>query len=32
MTDGRGGKTINEYNGSHQVISQKDPTERTTDF
>jgi RHS repeat-associated protein len=27
MTDGRGGKTINEYNEAHQVISQQDPLE-----
>lgn len=32
MTDGRGGKTINEYNGSHQVISQTDPAKRTLTF
>jgi RHS repeat-associated protein len=32
LTDGRGGKTINEYNGSHQVISQEDPAERTLTF
>jgi RHS repeat-associated protein len=32
MTDGRGGKTINEYNGSHQVVSQKDPAEHTLTF
>lgn len=32
MTDGRGGKTIDEYNASHQVISQKDPLERTLSF
>jgi RHS repeat-associated protein len=25
MTDGRGGKTVNEYNGSHQAIKQTDP-------
>ncbi len=25
MTDGRGGKTVNEYNGSHQVTKQTDP-------
>ena len=29
MTDGRGGKTINEYNGSHQVIKQTDPRGHT---
>ena len=32
MTDGRGGKTINEYNSSHQVISQTDPAKRTLTF
>lgn len=32
MTDGRGGKTINEYNGANQVTSQKDPTEHTVTF
>ncbi len=32
MTDGRGGKTINEYNGSHQVINQKDPPNTTLTF
>jgi RHS repeat-associated protein len=32
MTDGRGGKTINEYNGAHQVIKQKDPAEHTLKF
>jgi RHS repeat-associated protein len=32
LTDGRGGKTVNEYNGSNQVISQTDPTERTLTF
>ena len=32
MTDGRGGKTINEYNSSHQVVSQTDPAERTLKF
>jgi len=32
VTDGRGGKTVNEYNGSHQVISQKDPAEHTLTF
>jgi RHS repeat-associated protein len=32
MIDGRSGKTINEYNGSHQVISQKDPMEHTLSF
>jgi RHS repeat-associated protein len=25
MVDGRGGKTVNEYNGSHQVTMQQDP-------
>jgi YD repeat-containing protein len=29
MTDGRGGKTINEYDGSSRVVSQTDPAERT---
>ena len=32
LVDGRGGKTINEYNTSHQVISQKDAMERLTKF
>ncbi|MGH2854111.1 MAG: DUF6531 domain-containing protein [Solirubrobacteraceae bacterium] len=32
MTDGRGGKTVNEYNGSHQLVSQADPMKRTTTF
>lgn len=32
VTDGRGGKTVNEYNGSHQVTSQKDPAEHTLTF
>ena len=32
MIDGRAGKTINEYNASHQVSSQKDPMERTLTF
>jgi RHS repeat-associated protein len=32
MTDGRGGKTVNEYNGAHQVVSQTDPAERTLTF
>ena len=32
MTDGRGGKTINEYNGSHQVIKQTDPAGRELSF
>jgi RHS repeat-associated protein len=32
MIDGRGGKTINEYNGAHQVILQKDPAEHTLTF
>ena len=32
MIDGRAGKTINEYNASHQVISQKNPMERTLTF
>lgn len=29
LVDGRGGKTINSYNGAHQVISQKDPMGHT---
>jgi RHS repeat-associated protein len=32
MTDGRGGKTINEYNGSHQVTLQKDPAGHELSF
>jgi RHS repeat-associated protein len=32
MTDGRGGKTVNEYNGSHQVIKQTDPAAHTLTF
>jgi RHS repeat-associated protein len=32
MIDGRAGKTVNEYNGAHQVISQKDPAERILMF
>jgi RHS repeat-associated protein len=32
LTDGRGGKTINEYNISHQVISQEDPAGHTLTF
>jgi RHS repeat-associated protein len=32
MTDGRGGALVMEYNGSHQVISQKDPMSRTQTF
>jgi RHS repeat-associated protein len=32
MTDGRGGKTINEYNGSHQVTSQTDPLKHVMTF
>jgi RHS repeat-associated protein len=32
VTDGRGGKTLNEYNGAHQVIKQKDPAEHTLTF
>ena len=32
MTDGRGGKTVNEYNGAHQVVSQTDPAEQTLTF
>ncbi len=32
MTDGRGGKIVNEYNGAHQVVSQEDPAEHTSSF
>lgn len=32
MTDGRGGKTVNEYNAAHQLTLQKDPAERTLGF
>ena len=32
LTDGRGGKTVNEYNGSNQVSSQKDPAGHTLTF
>jgi RHS repeat-associated protein len=32
MTDGRGGKTVNEYNGSNQVTSQEDPAGHITTF
>lgn len=32
MVDGRGGRTVNEYNSAHQVISQKDPAERKLKF
>jgi RHS repeat-associated protein len=32
MLDGREGKTVNEYNGSHQVIKQKDPAGHTLKF
>ncbi len=32
VLDGREGKTINEYNGSHQVIKQKDPAGHTLKF
>jgi RHS repeat-associated protein len=32
VTDGRGGKTINEYDGSNRVISQTDPAGRTLTF
>ena len=32
MIDGRGGKTINEYNGAHQVTLQTDPAERKLKF
>ncbi len=32
LTDGRGGKTLNEYNGSHQVVSQTDPLKHVLTF
>ncbi len=32
MLDGREGKTVNEYNGSHQVVKQKDPAGHTLKF
>jgi RHS repeat-associated protein len=32
MVDGREGKTTNEYNGSHQVVKQKDPAGHTLKF
>ncbi len=32
LTDGRGGLTVNEYNGSHQVIKQTDPMKRELGF
>ncbi|HEX5525990.1 MAG TPA: RHS repeat-associated core domain-containing protein [Solirubrobacterales bacterium] len=32
VTDGRGGKTTDEYDGSNRVISQTDPAGRTTTF
>lgn len=32
MTNGRGGKTKNEYDGSNRVISQTDPAEHTITF
>jgi RHS repeat-associated protein len=32
MIDGRGGKTLNEYNGSNQVTSQTDPAKHTLRF
>ena len=32
MTDGRSGKTVNEYNGSNQVTSQEDPMGHITTF
>jgi RHS repeat-associated protein len=32
LIDGREGKTSNEYNGSHQVIKQKDPAGHTLNF
>jgi RHS repeat-associated protein len=32
MVDGRGGKTINEYNGARQVVSQTDPLKHLLSF
>jgi RHS repeat-associated protein len=32
MTDGRGGKTVNEYNSAHQVIKQTDPLKHELSF
>jgi YD repeat-containing protein len=32
LTDGRGGKTLNEYNSSHQVTLQTDPLKRELKF
>jgi RHS repeat-associated protein len=32
LTDGRAGKTVNEYNGFHQVTLQKDPAGRELSF
>jgi RHS repeat-associated protein len=32
LTDGRGGKTINEYNAAHQVVSQTDPLKHLLTF
>jgi RHS repeat-associated protein len=32
MIDGRGGKTINEYNGANQVVAQTDPAKHTLRF
>jgi RHS repeat-associated protein len=32
MTDGRGGKTVNEYDGSHRVVSQLDPLKHKLTF
>jgi RHS repeat-associated protein len=32
LTDGRGGKTVNEYSASHQVTLQKDPAGRELGF
>lgn len=32
ITDGRGGKTTDEYDGSNRVVSQTDPAGRTTTF
>jgi RHS repeat-associated protein len=32
LTDGRGGKTTNEYNSAHQVVSQTDPLKHVLSF
>jgi RHS repeat-associated protein len=32
LIDGRGGKTTEEYNGAHQVVSQTDPLKRVMSF